>query len=47
MVSRIHVAHELVKPHAGRILIEDVAPHGAALIIELPRSGLATHPRSG
>jgi signal transduction histidine kinase len=35
----LYVAHELVKLHAGRILIEDVAPHGAALIVELPRSG--------
>lgn len=35
----LYVAHELVKLHGGRILIEDVAPHGAALIVELPRSG--------
>jgi signal transduction histidine kinase len=35
----LYVAHELVKLHAGRILIEDVAPHGAALIVELPRPG--------
>ena len=27
----LYVAHELVKLHAGRILIEDVVPHGAAL----------------
>lgn len=33
----LHVAHELVKLHAGRILVEDVVPHGAALIVELPR----------
>jgi signal transduction histidine kinase len=43
----LHVAHELVKLHAGRILIEDVAPHGAALIVELPRSDPATHQRPG
>lgn len=43
----LHVAHELVKLHAGRILIEDVAPHGAALIVELPRSGSATDRRPG
>ncbi len=35
----LYVAHELVKLHAGRILVEDVAPHGSALIVELPRSG--------
>jgi signal transduction histidine kinase len=35
----LYVAHELVKLHGGRILIEDVVPHGAALIVELPRSG--------
>lgn len=35
----LYVAHELVKLHAGRILIEDVVPHGAALIVELPRPG--------
>jgi signal transduction histidine kinase len=43
----LHVAHELVKLHAGRIFIEDVAPHGAALIVELPRSDPATHQRPG
>ncbi len=35
----LYVAHELVKLHGGRILIEDVVPHGAAPIVELPRSG--------
>ncbi|HEX8111260.1 MAG TPA: HAMP domain-containing sensor histidine kinase, partial [Kofleriaceae bacterium] len=35
----LYVAHELVMLHGGRIRIEDVAPHGAALIVELPRSG--------
>lgn len=35
----LYVAHELVKLHGGRIVIEDVVPHGAALIVELPRAG--------
>ncbi len=35
----LYVAHELVKLHGGRIVIEDVVPHGAALIVELPRPG--------
>lgn len=43
----LYVAHELVKLHAGRILIEDVAPRGVALIVELPRSGPATDPPPG
>lgn len=34
----LHVARQLVELHHGRIYVEDVAPHGAALVIELPRS---------
>jgi signal transduction histidine kinase len=33
----LYVARQLVELHQGRIRVEDVAPHGAAFIIELPR----------
>ena len=34
----LYVARQLVELHHGRILVEDVAPHGASLVIEIPRS---------
>ncbi len=34
----LYVAHQVVELHHGRIFVEDVVPHGAALIVELPRA---------
>ena len=34
----LYVAHQVVELHHGRIYVEDVVPHGAALIVELPRA---------
>lgn len=32
----LYVARQLVELHGGRIHVEDVAPHGAAIVVELP-----------
>lgn len=34
----LYVAHQVVEQHHGRIFVEDVVPHGAALVVELPRA---------
>ena len=34
----LYVARQLVELHHGRIFVEDVAPHGASFVIEIPRS---------
>lgn len=36
------IARRIVDSHDGRILIQDVAPHGARFVVELPRGGV--HP---
>lgn len=33
---------EIVKSHGGRIWVEDVVPHGARVVISLPREGSVT-----
>jgi len=34
----LYVAHQVVELHHGRIFVEDAVPHGAALVVELPRA---------